>query len=341
MPVGDELAKRISKLVKMRVNFRTLEEGDELIHGALVSLARNNDWQPNNFYGSSCALSEAMDIAPSIDNFLHTHRDNREFTTLGKLGIVRAIANSEAASLLQTRNDRAFQLSSVSHTWYVSLAKHLFTGVPADDPASAFANVSFIDFNYDRCLELFLIRAVKVYFQLTDAKAIEIIDGVTIIHPYGSLGKFSGSGSVEFGATRPALITMMDGIKTFTESIDDEDKSKKIQSLVKSAETLVFLGFAFHDQNVQLLAEDVPKREKQSAIRRVYGTVYGMSKPDQNVVKGKIAQMLRGRPLRERGDSYEIELFDGKCVDLFAEYWRSLSASVATHTQSYDIRALD
>lgn len=338
MPIGDGLAKSISELVKMRMNGRTLEEGDPLIHGAIVRLSQLDEWQPNKFYASSQELSEAMAIAPSIDNFLHTHSKNREITLLGKLGIVRAIASAESKSLFEPLNGEAFKLSRISHTWYVSLAKHLFAGVPADDPASAFSNVSFIDFNYDRCLELFLIRAVKVYFNLTDAQAISIVDGVTIIHPYGSLGKLSGPEAVPLGGSRIDLVTMMKRIKTFTESLDDEDKSEHISTLIKDAETLVFLGFAFHDQNLDLLGENVPKQEKQTAIRRVYGTAYNMSKSDQAVVKGKIAHMLRGRPLKSGGDSYEIELFDGKCAELFAEYWRSLSASVATHKQSYNIR---
>lgn len=94
---------------------------------------------------------------------------------------------------------------------------------------------------------------------------------------------------------------------------------------MQQAETLVFLGFGFHDQNMLVLSEDAPKEEKRSSIKRVLATVCGLSASDTKVVTQQIARTLKGRPLRER-DNYTVDTFNGTCSEFFEEYWRSLTA---------------
>lgn len=329
MPIGSGLASKIGDMLNFQWSNSGLQRGDHAVFNAMTALANRGAFAGNMITSAGREVAEAMAIAPSIDNFLHCHNSRNEYCYAGKLAIVRAIALEEARSKFRRRDDTPFDLWGVTDTWYVSLAQHLFTGVPSSDPASAFKNVSFIDFNYDRCLELFLIRALTTYYQMTQVEAVAIINTLDIIHPYGSLGPLLGPGAVPFGFADCDLIEVVKGIKTFTESTDDDQKVERIRALTKQAETLVFLGFAFHDQNMDLLSEPIAKGLKQTAIRRVYATTKGLSGSDSQVVKGKIGQMLRGRPQKER-DDYSIELFDGTCAQLFAEYWRSLSAPVET-----------
>ncbi len=79
-------------------------------------------------------------------------------------------------------------MATVKDTWYISLAQQLFSEVPAERPELAFQNVSFIIFNYDRCLQIFLTRALELYFQISNERARKIVDAVEIVHPYGNLG---------------------------------------------------------------------------------------------------------------------------------------------------------
>ncbi len=74
---------------------------------------------------------------------------------------------------------------------------------------------------------------------------------------------------------------------------------------MSAAETLIFLGFAFYDQNMKLLGDDVTQggaRLNYDGIRRVYATTYGMSESDVGVAKAQIAYLARGRARRENDD---------------------------------------
>lgn len=342
-PIGKGLTADIAKLIHIEADFGfPLKKGDPQIYQTLQILHRTPEWKENTFLRSGRELAEAMELAPSIDTFLQTHIDNAEYKILGKLGIAQAILQAERKCKLHAAKGGPVRYGDIANTWYVSLAQHLFSGIPADNPASAFDNVSFIIFNYDRCLEVFLIRAVSVYFRIPMSEAQKIVSKVEILHPYGSIGPLDDSGpeSAVFGDNEADLVAVTKRILTFSESVEDDDLVQNTKRLIRESETLVFLGFAFHEQNMDLLGDELPKQEKKSAVRRVYATTFGMSASDMQVVKAQIAHLLRGRPQKER-DDYTIEMFSGKCRDLFAEYWRSLSASAETQSsiRRYDISA--
>jgi hypothetical protein len=57
---------------------------------------------------------------------------------------------------------------------------------------------------------------------------------------------------------------------------------------VTRAKCIVFLGLAYHSLNLAL--QRVVQRQ-ESVRRRVFGTAYGMSEPDVDVVSGKLADL--------------------------------------------------
>lgn len=52
-----------------------------------------------------------MEIAPSIDNFLHTHKDNKPLVLAGKISITKSIMESEKQSLLYRKRDEYAKLN--------------------------------------------------------------------------------------------------------------------------------------------------------------------------------------------------------------------------------------
>ncbi len=332
VPVGNELTSEIAGLTNFYVeHFDDLKTGDAQIYHVLKGLASSDvdKWGDNRFIASGREISEAMGLAPSIDTFLETHATNDEYVLIGKLGIAKAILSAERNSKFAPTSDgtKPFSMSSITDTWYRSLGQQLFSGVPSNAPASAFDNVSFIVFNYDRCLEVFLLKAIQVYFRVTQDAALEILSNVNIVHPYGSLGSLQSriEGFVPFGSERYSLHDVSKRIQTFSESVDDGHILENVRSQIADAETLVFLGFAFHDQNLRLLDDGKAKVDKKSNIQNVFATTYGLSDSDTKVVRSQIEYMLKGRPMGTR-DQYSIDTLNGSCSKLFAEYWRSLTA---------------
>ncbi|MBN8844558.1 MAG: hypothetical protein J0H88_15065, partial [Sphingomonadales bacterium] len=304
-----------------------LQRGDYPIYVALLRLVDEQGWVENKFFASGREIADAMQLALSIDTFLESHCENREYVQLGKLGIARAISMAEAESKLQPRDHggKTFEIRALAGTWYYSLARQLFTGIPANRPDLAFENVSFVVFNYDRCLQLFLQKAAEVYFRIRAQEAEKLIANVRFIHPYGSLGSiFPGAAEyVPFGSGEFDLITVASRIKTFSESCDLQ---AQIRRAVAQADTLIFLGFGFHAQNIELLsvASDFGTNDPPTH-QRVFATTKGMSKSDAAVVAEQVGQALRGRSTMASEPQW-MWTNDGSCADLFATYWRSLTA---------------
>src|SRR5690606_26695494 len=119
-----------------------------------------------------------------------------------------------------------------------------------------------IIFNYDRCIEQYLENALQIYFAISLSEAQSLLRKLKTFHPYGSVGKFSwqikgeGVKPIRFGAelSPSELVGVAGGIKTFTERLEDEDIVTAIKNEVATSEVIVFLGFAFHDQNLDLIA---------------------------------------------------------------------------------------
>jgi hypothetical protein len=333
IPIGKELTGRISKLLNIEVDYRDLKSGDGAILETLrqVVQASPDEWPNETLLSSAQHLAEAMEIAPSIDTFLETFALDKERRLVGKLGIVQAILQAERGSKLAPTDDgtKPFRMSAVTATWYVSLAQLLFTGRAANDVGRVFENTGFVVFNYDRCLQVFLTRALQVYFRINGDQADEIVKAADIYHPYGSIGSvFPGPDQVPYGTERADLAALADRIKLFTEAVEEGEEIGRIRKLIREAETIIFLGFAFHEQNMNVLSPSVGASEKTCAMRHVLATTYGVSDSDIKVIRQQIGYTMTGRPAptSQFSSSYTIDTFTGKCALFFSEYWRSFTA---------------
>ena len=90
---------------------------------------------------------------------------------------------------------------------------------------------------------------------------------------------------------------------------------------IMEAETIVFLGFAFHPLNMKLLTPP-----NGAYPRRIFATTFGMSDADEQVIKNDIWRML-GRKEISLSSLEEPEFAQVTCADFFQQYFRSMSAS--------------
>jgi hypothetical protein len=47
--------------------------------------------------------------------------------------------------------------------------------------------VSFIVFNYDRCIEHFIFHAAQSYYGVDPGRAAQFVAAISFYHPYGSI----------------------------------------------------------------------------------------------------------------------------------------------------------
>ena len=335
LPVGSSLLETIA--TKLKIFFQDgirLSSGDPEIANVIRLHARRRNENQNIYYQKARMIHEAVPVAPSIDNFLDAHKKDEHLQFCGKLGIVASILEAERKSKLfvDGHDNDDIDLSHLSSTWYTAFMKMLVERIDLDEIESVFDNVSFITFNYDRCIQRFLHVALQKYYGIDSGRAANLISKLEIIHPYGSIGRlpFEGGPSVvPYGARldEAALIEAAGRIRTFTEQIEDFEFLEAIRQSVCGAETLVFLGFGFHPQNMELLSGG-----SMINTRRAYATSYLCSNGDIEVFIRQIRAMLRDdfTPGNDfDGYSVDVRVPAGlKCVDLLSEFSRSIPRAI-------------
>ena len=91
------------------------------------------------------------------------------------MAIVKSIleADAEASSTLINRTPKPHVVANFENSWIVKFIRVLNRGVPFADRRKLFNNVAFIVFNYDRCLEHFLLHAIRQLYLIAEPEALE------------------------------------------------------------------------------------------------------------------------------------------------------------------------
>ncbi len=312
---------------------------------ALATSGSAAGWGRNEAQQAMHKIARGMPLAPSIDYFLDTHREDRAVETCGKIGIASAILEAERASPLYYDQGNIYNIPAfgrMGDTWFILFWSLLVSGIELATVHEMFRNVAFIVFNYDRCVEQFLSEALKSYFFLDDATVMEVLATVDIFHPYGTIGDHPlwRRGGVMFGAEPSAsqLKQIAQRVKTFTERIEEGEELRRMRDSLAAASRLVFLGFGYHDPNMRLL-----RPETATNASTVFGTAKGFSEADLSIVRGLVRTLISDPPPsglpdavyppsgRSIGRSLEIQsmplqLQDCTCAELFRRFSLSIGA---------------
>ena len=332
LPTGDELKEHISRLLDFRFDWDRLKSGDSDIYRSIKEIVKSEDGRPgdvNPYIKEARHIRDALPMAISIDNFIDSQRGNEKLAICGKLSIARSILEAEKGSLLyfkRERVDSTIRFQDLSASWYLPFFQILTENCSVDDLGDRFESVVLIVFNYDRCIEHFLFHALQSYYRISEEEATEIIDKIEIYHPYGFVGTLPWQRKPDptgFGedSTPKKLIEISNKIKTFTEGTDPESSEVvAIRHNIGGAHRLVFLGFAFHKLNMEVLKPDL----KPTEIPRVrcYATTLNISDSDKEVIKYQINGLFE---MESRPTEIHPFMANLTCNAFFSEFWRSLS----------------
>jgi hypothetical protein len=286
MPVGRTLADDIARRVGVSVRHDRLWDTATADKELALCFFERGDRNSREYARAFKLIHDGVLLANSIDDFLNVHDGDPQVVSVGKTAIVRSILNAERHSSLYVEvslHDTKLDVARIRDTWLVKFIQTLVPGRKVHEVEDALQNVSFINFNYDRCLEYFLRHALTLAYGVTTKQAASIVASADIIHPYGSVGTLE---SVPFGQPEFATLDYRDlsvAIKTYTERIEERSILERMQTAIKEAECVVFLGFAYHKQNMALL-----KPPKPQNTRDVYGTAFGMSASDVSQVVSEL-----------------------------------------------------
>jgi len=322
-PVGGQLARIISDKLDVRINHGEATSTSDPEFFEQINRAFRSDI--NEYIRAARLIRDGVRLSNSIDDFLDIHSADLRVQRIGKAAIVRAILEAEKSSKLyvdQSNANTKMDYSRIDETWYMKLMRLLGRANSLANVDFIFDNIAFIVFNYDRCIEHFLINALQQLYGINRDIAAKTVGRLTIIHPYGIAGLLDSG--VPFGGDQlnfTNCVALAERIKTYTEQVAEGEVISQIHDEVRKAEQIVFLGFAYHDQNLALL-----KPSTRLELKRFVGTGYGMSSSDQAVVMNQLAGFLQHSLSHDGQIEYFKVMNTLKCSELFDYFAKSIAA---------------
>lgn len=328
IPAGIGLRELISSKLKEIDNLGYFQLQDRDILETLYRYRSTNIEAIHPLVEAASLISRSLGQAESIDTYLDSHNEDEAINIVGKISIVKSILESERqSSLYLDRENEVEQLDygTLSQTWYSRFFHLLVRNCPKSNVDSLFKNLTIICFNYGRCIEHYLFNATRQYYNLDWEAASRVLANLRIIHPYGTVGtlkwekkkdhvKFGGCGS------HIDLLSIAQRIKTFTEQIQETKILDEIHSSIQNADKLLFLGFAFHPQNLEILSPPTGSR-----INTVFGTTYGLSQTSLEYIEYEIRKRFLG--------SYQTKKVflkpNLKCYEALEEYGVGITSDYA------------
>ncbi len=245
--------------------------------------------------------------ASSIDRYLRVHDKDQYVQKLGKLAIVDRILAAERGSSLMLDTEGQLNLPDISAKvriqyggakpdWLGELFISLQEDVTRDTIAEMFNNLTIVSFNYDRCIEHYIFHALRSFANIGEGQAAEAMTNLTVIHPYGSVGRMpwdlladQSKPASMFGGEPSAreLLLLADEIKTFSEP---PPEVALMHERIEEAKQIIFLGFSFLDQNMELLTPF-----GRTSIDSATGTAFGESEVFRSRARGALVRLVNGR----------------------------------------------
>ena len=228
LPTSAELKRSIARDIDIK--FRGLKQtsGDRIIAASLQF--HFHDINPH--LHACWKMRDALPQAMSIDHFIDSHQENENIELCGKLAIVRSILQAEQSSKLSlnrpnTYNDNTLNFIPLEDTWFNVFWQRISENCQAEGLEERLSLIVLIVFNYDRCIEHFLIHAIQNYYGMSADNAASLVNTMKIYHPYGKVGSLpwtNGAAQMEFGGEPSAqhLMRLAEQIKTFTEGTNPE-----------------------------------------------------------------------------------------------------------------------
>lgn len=171
MPMGANLADAISETTEIKFNHGRGEAKDPRYAEMIRRLAQDtagNQWpeETNKIFRASKSISTGVNLSNSIDDFVNIHQSDHRIVKSAKIAIALNILKAERHCLLYNERNGApyVDFKKAKNTWYRKMFVMLTHAVQKNDITRAFQNVSFINFNYDRCLEFYLKHALMGVF---------------------------------------------------------------------------------------------------------------------------------------------------------------------------------
>lgn len=308
LPLGLELKERIAKSVRFRFEAGRQTSGDPELLEHIRRHVKGKTDLVNEYSLAANALAQAIPSFVSIDEALHFVSEDSKAVEIGKVAIVDQIVRGERESEL-AYDTATGRIRALAPGWLSELFSMAVSGVRKAELGRIFDHVTFINFNYDRVIEHYLYWALQEHTGASSSQAMEIVEGLSMLRPYGSIGKYSPNFSSEAGFGTSAYFDpfkRLEALGTYTDDKPLHDLGSMLNVLA-SAKLVVFLGFGYHSANLGHI-----KLSTGSGSATVLGTIKGIHPSNHHDIARRIAENLGIAPDR-------VDLHDIGATSLLAE----------------------
>jgi hypothetical protein len=317
LPTGTKIKEVIKDI--LTTNSFTIKQEGKLIPRVFLSHKYLLEYGEEIKY-----LKRNLDLAYSIDTLVENSNDQK-ITDLAKFAIFAAILQEESKSKIfvdNIYNPVDFASKNIKDSWYIKffqiVSKRKKITNNLESLKDLFSNITFIVFNYDRCLEFMLFNIFRRYFVLNYNNAIKLVESLNIIHPYGSLGKITDIGyggnysNIDFDFN---IYQATKKIKTYSEATSKESL-ELISNAISNSTHRIFLGFSYERQNMEIL-----KARGMYQSTHCYGTSYSMSEINTEHTENLIREIMPGTKHHDNNDEVTIvKLKNIACSEFFTEF---------------------
>jgi len=289
MPLGSKLVSDIA--ADVRFSFGRMGPFEPVTGNAALFRLLNRRFEGDRsilsaYAHAGNALASVLSSAISVDDALYQLSETQEAVVLGKLCIVRKILEAEAASTIRNADNGRPHNGSGRDGWIEQLFSMATSGVRQSEMEFAFDKVTFVIFNYDRCVEHYLYWAFQ-RIGIDEGRSANIVRQLKIIRPYGAIGSIlrDDADFVAYGGETDPF-RAISRIRTYTESDAIHDGATLVQAIL-TARMVMFLGFGFHAQNMELL------KAPELGYRHVMATVKKVHDGNKQAISNEIIRNLR------------------------------------------------
>lgn len=245
--------------------------GEKLKTNVIDALAHSSDGSLFNHLEKMNVSPETMhyfktelekDKQRSVDAFLETRAPTdggQRMEFIGKLAM--------AGILLPIEHAQDFsKYGQCGEDWYSYLYGKM---IRPNKEAFAWNRLSIITFNYDRSLEKFFMVALSGSYGISDEEAAGLLSAIPIIHVHGQLGRLperalilqvppaadAEQSELPYGSqlSSDVLHAAAKNIEVIHTQAAPSKAFTAARKAIDNANKIVFLGFAYHDENLKRL----------------------------------------------------------------------------------------
>jgi hypothetical protein len=305
--------------------------GSNRIQDALKRAAARTSTDFNALMGAAGSIAAGVHHMGSIDSYIHAHNHDEGIKLVGKIAIIDTILDYERQCKVfidSTKHPQVFKDEQNVRTSWLDVFMNLLVQrvVVKTNIDDMFKNLAIINFNYDRCLEQYLHHSIQQSLRVSGEDAAELMAKLLIHHPYGSIAKLPWQdkakglhlGGDPHSAESVDLEQLSGNIRTFNEEVARSSELDAVKSFLAESRRVVFLGFHFHPQNMDLIAL---QETNKIGVRHVYASMYGRRPPEKQRIDSQIRGLFQGTS-HDVGAHLDIN----ECKELLYSYGTTLAS---------------